>query len=162
MPSRPCYALHGMGDIVDKKTRSRMMAGIRSRHTKPERLIRSLLHKAGYRFRLHSRKVPGRPDLILPKYKIAVHVHGCFWHGHDCPLYRPPETRRDFWQQKITQNRRRDRDVIEKTLQIGWRHLTIWECAIRGSKQLGTERTIARICRWIEGTRCTGDVRSRH
>ncbi len=150
-----------MVDVVDKKTRSRMMAGIRSRNTKPERVIRSLLHGKGYRFRLHCAHVPGRPDLVLPKYQIAIHVHGCFWHGHDCVLYRLPASRSAFWKEKIRKNRSRDRKVLAATLAMGWRHLTIWECAFRGPGKLGLEQAIERACRWIGGSKRFKVIRSR-
>ena len=87
------------------------MSGIRGRDTKPEKLIRSALHRLGFRFRLQSKKIPGRPDLVLPKFRAAVFVHGCFWHGHDCPLFRLPGTRRAFWDAKIKRNRERDTEV---------------------------------------------------
>lgn len=86
-----------MADIVSSATRSRMMSGIRGRNTKPEIVIRSLLHRLGFRFRLHVRELPGNPDIVLPRHHAVVFVHGCFWHGHDCPLFKWPETRPDFW-----------------------------------------------------------------
>lgn len=137
------------------------MAGIRSRHTRPEKLVRGELHRIGYRFRLHSTRVAGHPDLVLPKYRIAVHIHGCFWHGHDCSLFKVPGTRRAFWAKKFEQNRQRDSAVIEKTLQADWRHLTVWECAFRGPKKLGLSLTIQKIAAWVEGSRKTGAIRSR-
>jgi DNA mismatch endonuclease (patch repair protein) len=147
-------------DVVDRKTRSRMMSGIRSRNTGPERLIRSELHRHGFRFRLHSKKAPGHPDIVLPKYRVAIHVHGCFWHGHDCALFRQPATRAVFWRRKLDRNRRRDLAVLEETLAAGWRHLTIWECAFRGRGQLGLMETGARLSAWIKGRRKTGMIRS--
>jgi DNA mismatch endonuclease (patch repair protein) len=138
-----------------------MMSGIRSRNTRPEKVIRSELHGLGYRFRLHSSKVPGHPDLVLPKHRVAIHIHGCFWHGHDCSLFKKPGTRRAFWARKFVQNRRRDIAVVRMTLDAGWRHLTIWECAFRGPRQLGLESTIRKIAAWIEGSRTTGVIRSR-
>lgn len=148
-------------DVVDRKTRSRMMSGIRSRDTKPERLIRSGLHRMGFRFRLQSRDVPGRPDLILPKHRAAIHVHGCFWHGHDCELFQQPDTRAAFWRKKLNDNRCRDRVVLKRTLEAGWRHLTIWECALRGPERLGFETTIRRAANWLRGARRVGVLRSR-
>ena len=150
-----------MVDVVDKATRSRMMSGIRSKDTKPERIIRSLLHRMGYRFRLHSSRVPGHPDILLPKYRAAIHIHGCFWHGHDCGLYRLPGTRSKFWKEKITKNRGRDLRVVAATLAIQWRHLTIWECAFRGNRQIGLDKTIERVCKWIESSRKYATIRSR-
>lgn len=98
-----------MVDIVDVSTRSRMMAGIKNRNTKPEILIRKLLHKKGFRFRLHVKDLPGKPDIVLPKYKALIFVNGCFWHGHiNCHLFKLPATRTEFWQAKITRNQAND------------------------------------------------------
>ncbi|MEX0959540.1 MAG: DNA mismatch endonuclease Vsr [Burkholderiales bacterium] len=149
-----------MADIVDRATRSRMMSGIRSRDTRPERVIRSLLHRSGFRFRLHPTNIPGRPDIALPKYRAAIHIHGCFWHGHDCSLFRMPATRKQFWKDKIGRNRARDDQVIAATLEIGWRHLTVWECAFRGPDQLGLGKTGNRICKWIKSRNRQGTIRS--
>lgn len=137
-----------MTDIVDAATRSRMMAGIRGSNTKPERVLRTRLHRKGFRYRLHA-KIPGRPDFVLPKYKAAVFVHGCFWHGHNCHLYRLPATRRDFWKKKIAGNRFRDRRRIRELAKLGWRCLTVWECAFRGRGQLGLDETVNQTERWI-------------
>lgn len=109
------------------------MSGIRGRNTKPEILVRSLLHREGFRFRLHVRELPGKPDIVLPKYRAAIFVHGCFWHGHDCPLYRLPGTRPDFWRNKIDRNRACDRRARDALLAAGWRVAVVWECALRGA-----------------------------
>ena len=93
-----------MADVVDRKTRSRMMSGIRGKNTRPELLIRKGLHARGFRFRLHDKRLPGKPDLVLPKYSAVIFVHGCFWHGHDCHLFKWPQSRREFWRKKITRN----------------------------------------------------------
>ena len=150
-----------MADVVDVATRSRMMSGIRGRDTGPERLIRSALHRLGFRFRLHAKSVPGRPDLVLPRYGAAVFVHGCFWHGHDCSLFRLPGTRRQFWRAKIRRNAERDAEVALQLEQLGWRHLTIWECAFRGPGQIGVEETVRRAARWITSRRTRGEIRGR-
>lgn len=122
-----------MADIVDAVTRSRMMAGIKGKDTKPELVVRQLLHAAGFRYRLHDRRFPGRPDLVLPKYRTVVFVHGCFWHGHDnCPLFRLPKTKTEFWNEKISQNRLRDERYVSRLLDMNWRVLIIWECATKG------------------------------
>ena len=109
------------------------MSGIRSRNTKPEILIRKLLHAQGFRFRLHVRDLPGKPDIVLPRYRAVIFVHGCFWHGHDCPLFKWPSTRPEFWQEKIQRNRANDIRSQQLLLNDGWRVGTVWECAIRGS-----------------------------
>jgi DNA mismatch endonuclease (patch repair protein) len=150
-----------VADVVDSATRSRMMSGIRGRDTGPERLIRSALHSLGFRFRLHPRDVPGRPDLILPRYSAALFVHGCFWHGHDCSLFRLPATHRQFWRDKIRRNVERDAEVAQLLEQQGWRQLTIWECAFRGPDSIGIEETVRRTARWITSRRGRGEIRGR-
>lgn len=122
-----------MVDIVDSATRSRMMSGIRGCNTKPEIIIRSLLHRHGFRFRIHVRNLPGKPDIVLPRYHAAVFVHGCFWHGHDCHLFRWPGTRQDFWHEKIRKNQANDNRAKEALLAKGWRVGIVWECALRGA-----------------------------
>jgi DNA mismatch endonuclease (patch repair protein) len=148
-------------DVVDSATRSRMMSGIRGRDTGPERLIRSALHRLGFRFRLHPGNVPGRPDLVLPRYSAAIFVHGCFWHGHDCGLFRLPGTRREFWRAKIRRNAERDAEVAQMLEQAGWRQLTIWECAFRGPDSIGLEKTVQQAARWIVSRRVRGEIRGR-
>ena len=138
-----------MPDIVDTATRSRMMSGIRATNTKPELQIRKALHALGFRYRLHDRSVPGKPDLVLPRFRAAIFINGCFWHGHDCPLFRLPGTRQEFWKAKIVRNMERDRQVRERLDEAGWRHLTVWECAIRGPERLGLDETVSRIAGWL-------------
>jgi len=148
-----------MADIVPPDVRSRLMSGIRGRDTRPEKLIRSGLHGMGFRFRLHPANVPGRPDLILPKYRAAIFIHGCFWHGHDCPLFRMPGDNRSFWEAKIAANRARDERVSRLLRELGWRQLTIWECAIRGTGQLGLEEVLRRSAAWIRSRRRETSIR---
>lgn len=121
-----------MADIVDKETRSRMMSGIRGSNTKPELLVRRALHARGLRFRLGGAGLPGRPDIVLPRFRTAVFVHGCFWHGHHCSLFRIPQTRPDFWRTKIESNRARDQRALEKLAEMGWHSCVVWECSLRG------------------------------
>jgi DNA mismatch endonuclease (patch repair protein) len=119
-------------DVVSPATRSRMMAGIRGKDTKPEILVRKMLHAAGYRFRLHRRDLPGSPDIVLPKYRLAIFVHGCFWHQHEgCKFATVPATRAEFWEKKLASNRGRDQRDIGKLLSDGWRVMVIWECMLR-------------------------------
>jgi DNA mismatch endonuclease, patch repair protein len=121
-----------MTDIVDQATRSRMMASIRAKHTKPENNVRRFLHAAGLRFRLHDRSLPGSPDLVLPKYRVAIFVNGCFWHRHQgCRFATNPATRQEFWEAKFSANLRRDKAKTEELTAAGWRVLTIWECETR-------------------------------
>ncbi len=124
-----------MVDVVDAATRSRMMSGIRGRNTKPEVFIRSLLHRQGFRFRLHASELPGRPDIVLPRYNAVVFVNGCFWHGHDCPLFKLPATRPDFWREKISRNQQNDIKANSAMFSRGWRVCVVWECAIRGANR---------------------------
>ncbi|RSN81530.1 DNA mismatch endonuclease Vsr [Acinetobacter baumannii] len=125
-----------MVDIVDSATRSRMMANIKGKNTKPELLIRSLLHAQGFRFRIHRKDLPGKPDIVLPKYKAIIFIHGCFWHGHEnCRLFKLPASRTEFWEAKICKNQKNDLAAKELLLKDGWRICTIWECAIRKSKK---------------------------
>lgn len=125
-----------MADIVDSATRSRMMAGIRSRNTRPELVIRSLLHRKGFRFRLHVRDLPGKPDIVFPRYRAVIFIHGCFWHGHaGCRLFRLPGTRTEFWQEKICRNQANDQKAEQALLAEGWRVCIVWECKIRASKK---------------------------
>ena len=140
-----------MVDIVDVSTRSRMMAGINGRNTKPEILIRKLLHKKGFRFRLHVKDLPGKPDIVLSKYKAVIFVNGCFWHGHkDCHLFKLPATRTEFWQEKITRNQANDSKSINLLLENNWKVGVVWECSIRGAtKDHG--RVINTISEWLRG-----------
>lgn len=108
------------------------MRAIRSKNTAPELLIRKLLFSLGFRFRLHVKNLPGTPDIVLPKYRTAIFVHGCFWHGHDCHLFTLPQTRREFWQAKIDANRQRDLRSEDLLIGAGWRVLSVWECALKG------------------------------
>jgi DNA mismatch endonuclease (patch repair protein) len=137
-------------DIVDKQTRSRMMAGIRGKDTKPELALRRALHARGFRFRLHARNVHGRPDLVLPKHGAVVFVHGCFWHRHaGCRYTTTPSTRPEFWQTKFEANVARDLAVKRALLEDGWRVATVWECALRRPDQdeLAAEQLVA----WLLG-----------
>ncbi|MEO9904317.1 MULTISPECIES: very short patch repair endonuclease [Alphaproteobacteria] len=127
-----------MADIVDKATRSRMMSGIKGKDTKPEMIVRRALHKAGFRYRLHVKDLPGKPDIVLPKYKTVIFVHGCFWHKHDCKYFKWPKTRPDFWKEKIEANVRRDRASSKQLENTGWNVLTIWECELRKENHLDT------------------------
>lgn len=116
-------------DRLTKKRRSWNMSRIRSRDTKPELIVRSMLHKLGYRFRLHSAGLPGRPDIVLPKYRTVILVHGCFWHRHRfCEFAYSPRSRQDFWNRKFISNVRRDRHVRRSLQRMGWKVVVIWEC----------------------------------
>lgn len=137
-------------DIVDQETRSRMMSGIRGKNTKPEIIIRHGLHRLGFRYRLHEKRLPGKPDLVLPKYHAVIFVHGCFWHGHDCHLFKWPKTREDFWKSKISSNIVRDRNNIDNLLGQGWRVALVWECVLKSQKNETTEKVLLDLRDWIK------------
>jgi len=114
-----------------------MMSGIRGKNTKPELALRKALHSRGFRYRLNDRRLPGHPDLVLPKYRTAILVHGCFWHRHEgCRFATSPLTRPEFWQAKFDANTRRDREVQQLLTKQGWRLATVWECALKRSEQV--------------------------
>lgn len=121
-----------MTDIVDKETRSRMMAGIKGKDTNPELLLRRFLFKSGFRYRLHAPNVVGKPDLVLPKYKLVIFVHGCFWHRHKgCKLAYIPKSNVERWLNKFSDNVRRDANQVHQLISSGWKVLIIWECGLR-------------------------------
>ncbi|MFW2545571.1 very short patch repair endonuclease [Primorskyibacter sp. 2E107] len=125
-----CY-IDLMTDVVDKTTRSRMMAGIRATNTKPEMLVRRALHARGFRFRIHDKRLPGRPDVVLPKWKTAIQVHGCFWHRHSgCAKATNPSSNASFWAKKFQANVERDAVAVEGLMEKGWRILVVWECSL--------------------------------
>lgn len=134
---------------MDVATRSRMMSGIQDKNTQPEILIRKALHSRGFRFRLHVKHLPGKPDLVLPKYKAAVFVHGCFWHGHTCRYFKIPQTRPHFWLEKIGKNQIRDRSQEVALMGRGWRVLVVWECAVRSMKREKNLLLIDLIEEWL-------------
>ncbi len=139
-----------MTDIVDTKTRSRMMAGIGTKNTKPETVVRRLLFRRGFRYRLHRTDLPGKPDLVLPAYDVAILVNGCFWHGHECHLFKWPKTNRKFWRDKISKNQQRDLRVQKELNRLGWHVMVVWECATRSKTERQLESLANRMAKWIE------------
>lgn len=126
-----------MADVFSKEKRSWLMSRVKGRDTKPEILVRSLLHRMGFRFRLHCRELPGNPDIVLPRHSAVVFVHGCFWHGHkDCRRATRPTSNTSFWTKKLDQNKKRDPLLRRALKRLGWRTLVIWECEIRKPKKL--------------------------
>lgn len=151
-----------MADIVDTATRSRMMRGIRSANTVPEKFIRSLLHRHGYRFRLHVKDLPGKPDIVLPRYNAIVLVNGCFWHGHDCPLFRVPSTRPEFWANKIRKNQENDQRTGTALRDAGWRVATVWECALKGRGALCNDTLSSSLFQWLDTDSARLELSSRY
>ena len=139
-----------MADIVDSVTRSRMMSGIRAKDTAPELLIRSKLHSAGFRYRLHCRMLPGKPDLVFPRYHALVLINGCFWHLHGCHLFKWPTSRPDFWHSKLEANKRRDNRNFAAYRKDGWRVLTVWECALKGKYRKPAGEIADEISTWLK------------
>ena len=139
-----------MVDVVDKKLRSRMMSGISGKNTKPEMLIRKGLHRRGFRYRLHKSDLPGKPDLVFPKYKAIILINGCFWHQHDCHLFKWPSTREEFWRKKILGNKARDERNLKIYSELGWKVLVIWECAIKGKTRRPLSEVIETAVEWLQ------------
>lgn len=145
-----------MADVVDSETRGRMMSGIRGKNTKPEMLVRKTLFAAGYRFRLHRHELAGAPDVVLPGRKVAIFVHGCFWHRHmACGLAKLPATNVEFWRSKLDGNVKRDERAVAALRTAGWRVLVVWECATRG---MAAEGLTVRLSEWIDGRAPVGEI----
>jgi len=144
-------------DVVDVATRSRMMSGIRGKNTRPELVVRSLLHAEGFRFRLHRKDLPGSPDIVLSKFRTVILVHGCFWHLHSgCRLAKLPASNAEFWSQKLENNRARDLRKTDELLASGWRVLVVWECATRLRELRATLQ--AELSDWILSDFGTGEI----
>lgn len=139
-----------MVDVICPAVRSALMSRIRAKNTKPEVMVRKQLWARGFRFRLHAKELTGKPDLVLPKWKALVFVHGCFWHRHEgCPFFRLPKTRTDFWDGKLSANRQRDLVAIDELLGAGWRVAVVWECAVR----LDSNEMSNRLAEWLASRR---------
>lgn len=146
-------------DNKTKDRRSKNMQAIHSKNTKPEIFVRSALHRLGYRFRLHSDKLIGKPDIVLPKYKVAVFVNGCFWHAHKgCAKSKLPSSNVEFWSRKIQNNVKRDELVNSSLISDGWRVLRVWQCALKNSK--AKEDFAAAFQQWINGNEMYGEIPS--
>ena len=135
-----------------------MMSGIRGKDTRPEMTVRRGLHAMGFRYRLHAPDLPGRPDLVFPSLNAVVLVNGCFWHGHDCHLFKWPTSRADFWRQKIGRTRERDREARGELDAGGWRVLTIWECALKGRTRLRTADLLELVVEWLRSGSSSGEI----
>lgn len=139
-----------MADVHDIQTRSRNMAAIKQKDTGPEMRVRRSLHKAGFRYRLHVADLPGKPDLVFPKYKAVIFINGCFWHQHQCDMFHWPKSRAEWWVNKITTNRVHDEAVQDKLRELGWRVMLIWECALKGKNRISDEMMLGYISVWLD------------
>jgi DNA mismatch endonuclease (patch repair protein) len=128
------------------------MAAITGKDTKPELIIRKALYAEGFRYRLNVKTLPGRPDIVLRRYRAAVFVHGCFWHGHDCHLFKWPKTRPKFWREKIGANKMRDDRARSELRDLDWRVATVWECALKGKTRLPINDVTAELTDWLPGS----------
>lgn len=148
-----------MADVVSVDVRSRMMSGIRSTNTKPEMILRRGLHAAGFRFRLHDSRLPGKPDLVFPRYSAVLFAHGCFWHGHNCHLFRLPATRTDFWAAKIDRNRQVDQRSEEALRTLSIRTGVVWECSLKGRTRLPLDTVLGSCAEWLRSNETTLEIR---
>ena len=147
-----------MADVHDKATRSKNMRAIATRDTAIEKRLASVLTEQGVTFRVQDATLPGRPDFVVDDYQCVIFTHGCFWHHHDCYLFKVPATRTEFWLEKIGKNVQRDARDCEKLQALGWRVLIVWECALRGRKKLDDEALSERVIEWICGGGDTAQI----
>jgi DNA mismatch endonuclease (patch repair protein) len=141
------YYLYAMADVHNKKTRSYNMSQIKATNTKPEMLVRKFLHANGFRYSLHKKTLPGKPDIVLARYKTLIFVHGCFWHGHsNCKYYKVPKTRTQWWLNKTNTNKANDAKAVKALKKEGWKVITVWECKLKPGK---IEKTLASIVKSI-------------
>jgi len=137
-----------MADVHTVKQRSYNMSRIKGKNTKPEMLVRKFLHANGYRYKLHDKKLPGKPDIVLPKYKTVIFVHGCFWHGHaNCKYFSVPKTRTKWWTEKINGNKANDEKAVKALKKDGWKVITVWECHLKHAK---IEKKLIQILNFLE------------
>ena len=146
-------------DVVTPEKRSEMMSGIRGKNTAPELALRKALHARGFRYKLHAKGMPGKPDLVFPGRNAVIFVHGCFWHGHDCHLFKWPKTRQSFWREKISGNKARDERQEMVLFDEGWRIARVWECALKGKHRLDLATVADRCANWLNSTRQELDIR---
>ena len=145
-------------DTVDKATRSRIMSRVGQKDTGAETILRSTLHKAGFRYRLHDRRLPGSPDLVFPSSRAVIFVHGCYWHSHGCYKSTVPKSHCTFWTKKFTANRQRDERNVRLLLERGWRVTIVWECALLGKTALPPKELTRRVHVWLYGSKAWGQV----
>ena len=143
-------------DTVSKEKRSEIMSRVGHRDTSTEKLLRHYLHGSGLRYGIHRGNLPGKPDLVFNKYNAVIFVHGCFWHGHDCGRTKLPKSNVEYWRQKLAKNKERDWKAARHLLDLGWRVLTVWECALQGKKKLPKDTLVNEITAWL---RCGEDLK---
>lgn len=134
-----------MSDVHSKTVRSFNMSRIRGKDTKPEETVRKYLFSHGFRYRKNDARLPGKPDIVLPKYKTVIFVHGCFWHHHNCRYFKWPATNPEFWKQKISGNEQRDRETEKKLYELGWQVVVVWECELKKEKELTLKELVREI-----------------
>ncbi len=145
-------------DTVDRQTRSNIMASVGQKNTGAELVLRKALHKIGLRYKLHDRSLPGSPDLVFPRFHAVVFVHGCYWHPHGCYRSTTPKTQREFWIDKFHANRLRDERNVSSLRELGWRVLTVWECALLGKSVLDPDEVIGFVRAWLLSTHPLGQI----
>ncbi|MES2675506.1 MAG: very short patch repair endonuclease [Pseudomonadota bacterium] len=138
-----------MADVVSAQKRAEMMAGIKGKNNLAELLIRRGLHGLGFRYQLHRKDLPGKPDLVFPKHHAVIFVNGCFWHAHNCHLFKWPSSRPEFWHEKISANKLRDEKNIAACIKTGWKVLIIWECSLKGKTRRQTKEVIHTAANWL-------------
>jgi DNA mismatch endonuclease (patch repair protein) len=148
-----------MADVVGPDKRSRMMSGIQGKDTKPELAIRKALHARGFRYKLHDKALPGKPDMVFPQYRAAIQINGCFCHVHECHLFKWPTERQAFWKEKLEKNRIRDEKSNKALQQQGWRLLLVWECAFKGALRLPFDQLIEEIEKWVKSDEHYSEIR---
>jgi len=144
-------------DVVNPNVRSRIMGSVRQRDTRPEMRLRRQLHRLGLRYRVNVRSLPGSPDLVFPKFKAVIFVHGCFWHVHGCKFSTTPSSRSAFWKKKFSDNLARDKRNIDKLSNQGWRVLVVWECALK-QQDSSDEILSRRVISWLKGENARGEI----
>jgi DNA mismatch endonuclease (patch repair protein) len=147
-----------MADVHTRVQRSRNMAAIGGKNTKPEMIIRQELHRQGFRFRIHYSDLPGKPDLVFPKYRAVIHINGCFWHKHECHLFKWPENNEEFWREKIEKNCVRDSANLKELEAQGWRTLVLWECALKGRNKWPIDKVTEVISEWLRSGDGNADI----
>lgn len=137
------------------------MSGIRGKDTKPEIMVRKALFSRNFRYKLHKKDLPGKPDLAFPRYNAVIQINGCFWHGHDCHLFKWPSSRKEFWKEKITHNRQRDKENLAALHNCGYRVLTIHECALKGKTRLDFDELIDEVENWLLSTNMENSIQGK-